>query len=86
MNPIPLLCAAAATVLDITTNSSRECRNNSYEATFGNDGWGFKAQQKLSQVKGKDFTREKNKKKRSNYRGGAIDLGSNSIKFDSDGE
>lgn len=65
---------------------SPQLRNNSYAATFGEDGWGAKAQKVLGAVRGKDFTREKNKKKRSNYRGGAIDMGSNSIKFESDDE
>lgn len=38
------------------------------------------------QVRGKDFRHEKTKKKRGNYRGGKIDLGSNSIKFSYDDE
>jgi hypothetical protein len=62
-------------------------RNNSYEATFGNDGWGARAQQVLGQVRGKDFRHEKTKKKRGSYRGGKIELGTASIKFaDSDDE
>ena len=47
--------------------------NNTYEATFGAGGWGFKAQQILGQVRGKDFRHEKTKKKRGTYRGGSID-------------
>jgi hypothetical protein len=31
-------------------------------------GWGFKAQQTLGQVRGKDFRHEKTKKKRGSYR------------------
>lgn len=33
---------------------------------------------------GKSFRHEKTKKKRGSYKGGAIDMGVNSIKFDSD--
>ena len=36
--------------------------------------------------KGKNFTKEKNKKKRGSYRGGTIDQGSHSIKFTYDDE
>lgn len=57
--------------------------NNSYEATFGGEGWGAKAQAVLGQVRGKDFRHEKTKKKRGSYRGGAIDPGAVcSYKFD----
>ncbi|RLO01049.1 hypothetical protein DYB28_008119, partial [Aphanomyces astaci] len=56
-------------------------RDNSYAATFGEDGVGSKANTVLLKVRGKDFTREKNKKKRSTYLCGAIDLGSNSFKY-----
>ena len=38
-----------------------------------NSGWGFKAQQVLGAVRGKDFRHEKTKKKRGSYRGGSID-------------
>jgi len=55
--------------------------DNSYEGTYGDGGYGAKASQKLVQVRGKDFRHEKTKKKRGNYRGGTIDLGTNSIKF-----
>ncbi|PKI83161.1 hypothetical protein MVES_003097 [Malassezia vespertilionis] len=40
----------------------------------------------LTSVWGKAFTKEKNKKKRGSYRGGAIDQGSHSIKFTYDDE
>mmetsp|Transcript_23350 Transcript_23350/g.60816 ORF Transcript_23350/g.60816 Transcript_23350/m.60816 type:complete len:309 (+) Transcript_23350:2-928(+) len=60
--------------------------DNSYEGTFGQDGWGFKAQQALGAVRGKDFRHEKTKKKRGTYRGGVIDGSSHSYKFDSDDE
>lgn len=59
--------------------------DNSYVGTFGEGGWGFKAQQVLGQVRGKDFRHEKTKKKRGSYRGGLID--SNAVcsyKFESD--
>jgi len=53
----------------------------SYEGTFGEAGYGAKAQQVLGQVRGARFQHEKNKRKRS-YFGGAIDNDSvNSIKF-----
>jgi len=59
--------------------------DNSYVGTFGEDGWGYKAQEVLGKVRGKDFRHEKTKKKRGTYRGGKIDnMGSNSIKFESD--
>jgi hypothetical protein len=61
--------------------------DNSYVGTFGQDGWGYKAQEVLGKVRGKDFRHEKTKKKRGTYKGGKIDnMGSNSIKFESDDE
>ncbi|KAL6763959.1 hypothetical protein V8C86DRAFT_3022592 [Haematococcus lacustris] len=61
--------------------------DNSYEGTFGEAGWGYKAQQVLGAVRGKDFRHEKTKKKRGSYRGGNIDpAASHSFKFDSDGD
>ena len=61
--------------------------DNRYEATFGDQGWGYKAQQVLGQVRGKDFRHEKTKKKRGSYMGGLIDPNANfSTKFDSDDE
>jgi hypothetical protein len=59
----------------------------SYEGTFGESGYGAKAQQVLGQVRGARFQHEKNKRKKS-YFGGAInDTAVNSIKFaDSDDE
>ena len=59
--------------------------DNTYEGTFGRNGWGARASDKLVKVRGKDFRHEKTKKKRGGYRGGAIDPNAvNSIKFDSD--
>lgn len=61
--------------------------DNSYEGTFGQDGWGYKAQQILGQVRGKDFRHEKTKKKRGSYRGGTISSEAvYSYKFESDDE
>ena len=59
---------------------------NTYEAAFGEDGWGAGAERILGAVKGKDFRHEKTKKKRGGYKGGAIDMNaSKSVKFaDSD--
>lgn len=46
-------------------------------------GWGARAHDDLIVTKGKGFTKEKNKKKRGSYRGGAIDTNArNGIKFD----
>lgn len=61
--------------------------DNSYEATFGQAGWGAKANQVLSKVRGKDFRHEKTKKKRGTYRGGNIEPGMvASYKFESSDE
>jgi hypothetical protein len=50
-------------------------------------GWGFKAQQVLGAVRGKDFRHEKTKKKRGSYKGGNIDPHATfSYKFESDDE
>ena len=58
----------------------------SWQGTFGQGGYGFKASEKLSKVRGKDFRHEKTKKKRGSYRGGEISMNSYSVKFDdSDG-
>ncbi len=61
---------------------------NTYEAAFGDGGWGAGAEKVLGGVKGKDFRHEKTKKKRGGYKGGAIDMNAScSIKFaDSDDE
>jgi nucleolin len=56
-------------------------RNNTYEATFGSDGWGKRANDRLATVKGRDFRHEKTKKKRGSYRGGKIDFSVNSIQL-----
>ena len=60
--------------------------DNSYMKAFGDDGYGAKASAKLMTVQGKDFKHEKTKKKRGSYRGGIIDMSSQtkSFKYDSD--
>ena len=47
--------------------------------------WGAKANHDLKHTAGKSFRHEKTKKKRGSYRGGNIDVGINSVAFDSDG-
>ena len=63
--------------------------DNTFESKF-KDGWangevredyGAKASAILAAVRGKDFRHEKTKKKRGTYKGGPIDMQSNSIKF-----
>jgi nucleolin len=61
-------------------------QDNSYAATFGDGGYGAKAQQKLGVTRGKGFRAEKTKAKRGSYRGGAIDGAVNSIKFEEDSD
>lgn len=63
------------------------CRlaDNTYEGTFGSDGYGYKAQAVLGKVRGKDFRHEKTKQKRKTYRGGIIDVNAvNSVKLSDD--
>lgn len=56
-------------------------RSNRFEDNA--HGWGAKAHEDLIVTKGKGFTKEKNKKKRGSYRGGAIDTSArNGIKFE----
>lgn len=63
--------------------TAKAARDNSYTGTFGQTGWGARAQEILGQVRGKDFRHEKTKKKRGTYRGGLIESGAvNSFKFD----
>jgi len=54
-------------------------RDNTYQGAAGT--WGEKANDKLSRVRGKDFTKNKNKMKKGSYRGGTITMGSGSFKF-----
>ena len=53
--------------------------DNSYKGAAGN--WGERAAEKLGRVRGKDFTKNKNKMKRGGYRGGIITMASGSYKF-----
>lgn len=52
------------------------------EGTFGSSGVGSKANNILIKVRGKDFTKAKNKGKRSTYMCGEISMASNSYKFE----
>jgi hypothetical protein len=57
-------------------------QDNSYAGTFGTEGYGAKAQEKLGVTRGKGFRHEKTKAKRGSYRGGAIATDAvNSIRF-----
>lgn len=56
-----------------------ELTDNTYKGAAGN--WGEIANEKLGRVRGKDFTKGKNKMKRGSYRGGSITLNSGSYKF-----
>lgn len=49
---------------------SADLQDNAYRGAAGN--WGEKANEKLMQVRGKDFTKNKNKMKKGSYRGGSI--------------
>jgi hypothetical protein len=52
-------------------------------ADFAGGEYAERALQDLAPTKGRKFTREKGKKKRGSYRGGAIDaFGVNSIRFE----
>lgn len=62
-----------------------ELKNNDFSAKKGAQGsYGEKAYFDLKDSRGKDFKQEKNKKKKGSYKGGRIDTGVHSIKFDSD--
>ncbi|KAK9383919.1 SRP40, C-terminal domain-containing protein [Kockiozyma suomiensis] len=54
-------------------------QDNTYKGAAGT--WGTLANEKLTQVRGKDFTKNKNKMKKGGYRGGTIELTSGSYKF-----
>lgn len=45
-------------------------KDNTYQGAAGN--WGEQANTRLRQVRGKDFTKNKNKMKKGSYRGGSI--------------
>jgi len=60
--------------------------DNSFDAKRGARGsWGERASKDLIHTRGKSFRHEKTKKKRGNYRGGAITMEVNSIRYDDDG-
>jgi hypothetical protein len=67
----------------IVTHSIGTPINQSF-CCAGFDTWGAKASQDLIVTRGKSFRHEKTKKKRGSYRGGPINTGIASIKFDSD--
>lgn len=48
----------------------------------GKEGYGARASDVLIKVRGKDFRREKTKKKRGNYMGGRISMEVKSVRFD----
>jgi len=56
-------------------------KSNDYSVKNG-DWYGQKAYDDLKIVRGKDFRHAKTKKKRGTYRGGEIDLGVRSVKFE----
>ena len=53
-----------------------------FESKNGFDEWGEQANRDMIVTQGKSFQKEKNKKKRGAYRGGFINTGVNSIKFE----
>jgi hypothetical protein len=59
--------------------------DNSYEGAFGSEGFGSRASEKLTQVRGKNFRHEKTKRKRTfngfSKSGGAINMESFSTKY-----
>ena len=55
-------------------------RDNAYRGP--DNEFGSRASADLLKTKGKHFTKEKNKKKRGAYKGGAIDQQARSFKFD----
>ncbi|RPB17281.1 hypothetical protein P167DRAFT_479498, partial [Morchella conica CCBAS932] len=57
-------------------------KDNTFESLgFSENHYTMKAHRDLIVTKGKGFTKEKNKKKRGSYKGGAIDFTTNSFKF-----
>ena len=59
-------------------------KNPFLKFTLSHFRYGAKANKDLIVTQGKSFRHEKTKKKRGSYRGGQINTGINSIKFDSD--
>ncbi|KAJ1619157.1 SRP40, C-terminal domain-containing protein [Pavlovales sp. CCMP2436] len=74
-------------------NFDARLKDNSFDAMRNSTDvgknylWGAKASEDLLKVKGKDFRKAKDKKKKGTYTGGEIDCTVNSVKFpDSDDE
>ncbi|PAA77858.1 hypothetical protein BOX15_Mlig001228g10 [Macrostomum lignano] len=66
---------------------NKHFRDNSFDAKPGAaSSWGYKANEDLKPTQGRSFRHEKTKKKRGSYKGGAIDTGVCSIRFESDSE
>ncbi|KNB46006.1 hypothetical protein JH06_0432 [Blastocystis sp. subtype 4] len=80
---IPIHCLS---ILGTSTLQTKLMDNSCtlYEATYGKEGYGAKASDILIKVRGKDFRREKTKKKRGNYSGGRISMEVKSTRFDDD--
>lgn len=80
------VCCPCFPLLSLSLCSFR-LADNTYVGTFGASGYGAKANDVLSKVRGKDFRHEKTKKKRGSYRGGIIDMNAvHSIKLSNDDE
>ena len=58
---------------------AEDLMDNTYKGAAGT--WGEIANEKLGAVRGKDFTKNKNKMKRGSYRGGSITMDVGSYKF-----
>lgn len=66
---------------EVEVNDSR-LLDNTYTGK-GGESFGMRAWNTLKKVHGKDFRREKTKKKRNTFfGGGGITMGTNSVKFD----
>ncbi|KAK6429318.1 jun-like transcription factor, partial [Oleoguttula sp. CCFEE 5521] len=84
-----VLTAAAAAKIKKESNTpfSRIPANQAVDPKFASNqyvpyDYAEKAHQDLIVTRGKGFTKEKNKKKRGSYRGGAIDFAPKGIKFE----
>ena len=66
-------------------SSSSRLLDNTYTGTFGSQGYGAKANEVLSKVRGQDFKKEKDKRKGTYRGGGVIDTQTiRSVKLDDD--
>jgi len=67
---------------DVINSLNPQLSDNSFQSKKG-DNWGSKAANSFGAVKGKNFKKEKTKKKRGSYSGGYIDTSQvNSVKFE----